>query len=690
MEKHKKALRQKAEEHIKAKLEPTASCRSDLETITLLHELEVHQIELAMQNEELLQSISDEKKAAEKYTELFDFAPSGYFVLSKTGEISNLNHMGANMLGKERSTLLNATFGLFISNETRPIFNQLLEKSFNSKVKESANVTFINKKDQPIYVQLSCIANQNDDDLCFVTAIDISDQITSVKELAKFRTISDQANYGASISALDGTFIYVNNAYENMLGWEANELLGKHFMSVHNHEQQSRIDEILALLKTDGGFTLIEINHSRKDGSTFPALMTAKVIKDENNIPLYMSSSLIDISERKQAQEAQNALIEAENATIAKNEFLSRMSHELRTPMNSILGYAQLLDTVELNNFQKRAVNQILNGGKHLLHLIDDVLNITKIESGKLPIYFEHIKVKELIDEMIDILQPIAFENQINLEQINSRNKQLLVVSDRQSLMQILLNLSNNAIKYNIPNGSVKVKVQLMPKNKEGNTYIRISITDTGIGISSDDIPKLFTAFERIGEERSNIQGTGLGLAVVKKLTEAVQGYLGVESVPGKGSTFWIEVPQAEGDIPIVQKPVLLKKANVNPTLNRGKVLYIEDNTPNIELVEQILLSHRPKIELLTSMYGYQAIEIALTQHPDLILLDLDLPDAHGSEIIKLLFNYEKTKRIPVVVVSADAMQMHIDYLLNLGAKHYLIKPIDVPAFLKIIDEYTN
>ena len=424
------------------------------------------------------------------------------------------------------------------------------------------------------------------------------------------------------------------------------------------------------------------------DGSIHTIKALAVVHRDNAGEPLQMIGTNWDITAQKQIEEEIiKARNEAEQANLAKSEFLSRMSHELRTPMNSILGFAQLMEMGDLIPAHKKGVIHILNSGRHLLNLINEVLDLSRIEAGMLSLFLEPVGIYPVIIEMIDMVRPLANARQIELNLANSPGAHLFVKSDRQSLRQVLLNLLNNAIKYNREGGTIVVKSETKAPNISGVVHLRISISDTGYGISPEDISKLFKPFVRVGMGKAIAEGTGLGLALVKKLMEAMGGAIGVESVMDEGTTFWIELPLSSQP-EVIQRASGLSEGDQFQESQVGTVLYIEDNSSNIELVEQILLNGRKNIRLITNSVGLGTLEMAIQYSPELILLDLDLPDIHGSEVIKELQSDDRTKLIPIVIISADAMPSQINKLMKAGAGNYLTKPLDVMEFLKIIDMY--
>lgn len=482
------------------------------------------------------------------------------------------------------------------------------------------------------------------------------------------------------IADTSGNFVKVNKAWENILGYSSEDLEHRQFLEfVHPDDIQATL-ETMAQLSEQHPILNFTNRYRTKDGD----YRYIEWRSTPSGQLIYAAAR--DITERiKSEEEMKISKLDAEQANMAKSEFLSRMSHELRTPMNAILGFAQLLEMGQLSPAQRKGVDHILHGGRHLLDLINEVLDISRIESGRMSLSSEPVRLKDVLEEMIDILNPLAKGRDVTLSLVASPLNMYYVKADRQRLKQVLLNLVNNAIKYNKPGGNVLLKTEISTHRNE-HEFLRILVTDTGIGIHENDIQKLFKPFERIGAEQTEVEGSGLGLAVVKKLMDAMEGSLGVESKAGEGSTFWIELPRVESQLES-NRNVLQTDLTAHEGEN-GVILYIEDNLSNVELVEQIISTQRPDIQLITHPNGKMALDLALQHKPTLIFLDLNLPDIHGSEVFQILQNDSRTQGIPVVVISADAMPQQITKLLSAGARKYLTKPLDVIEFLRVIDYF--
>ena len=370
---------------------------------------------------------------------------------------------------------------------------------------------------------------------------------------------------------------------------------------------------------------------------------------------------------------------DVERANQAKTEFLSRMSHELRTPLNSVLGFAQLLEMSLKSPEDLDNVRYVRRAGQHLLDLINEVLDISRIESGTLTLSLEPLEISVLVQEAIDLVGPQARDRGITI--VNNDGHDLLVRGDRQRLHQVLLNLLSNAIKFNRDNGSIVLDTELR------GDLLRVSVTDSGPGIAPTLVERLFTPFDRLDAEMLGIEGTGLGLVLSLRLMEAMGGRLGVDSTLGEGSTFWFELVVASDDTSQRDQVAGWLAPDADRAAVHGTVLYIEDNVANLHLMEH-LVQHRPGVRLLTSLQASLGIELAVQHQPELILLDVHLPDLPGLVVLQRLRVDPRTTGIPVVMLSADATEGQARRFRETGAEDYLTKPIDVSALLALLDRF--
>ena len=397
---------------------------------------------------------------------------------------------------------------------------------------------------------------------------------------------------------------------------------------------------------------------------------------------------MLEIQERLKAEEGMlDAKRDAERANHAKSEFLSRMSHELRTPMNSILGFAQLMEydaADPLPATHKESVQHILRGGRHLLELINEVLDLARIEAGRMALALDSVPLGPVLDETLAAVRPLAEARRIRLRDATGPVRDRFALADPIRLRQVLLNLLSNAVKYNREEGLITVEGGLTAEGR-----LRLAVTDTGQGLTPAQQALLFQPFQRLGAEKSGIEGTGIGLTIALKLMEAMNGSLGVTSTPGLGSCFFLELPPAEGVAAGTPVPVPISPTRAPDGDEVRKVLYIEDDLANLTLVRH-LLDRRPGIHLLTASQGQLGLELAAAHHPDLILLDLHLPDIGGKEIFARLQADATMRRIPVVVVSASAMPHEIEAMLAAGVPQYLTKPLDIRQFLETVDRFLS
>jgi signal transduction histidine kinase len=385
----------------------------------------------------------------------------------------------------------------------------------------------------------------------------------------------------------------------------------------------------------------------------------------------------------RRSRELQAANAELRNAGEAKNEFLSRMSHELRTPLAAILGFSELLGTRELGEKPDGWARMIHVAGEHLLTLVDEIMDLSRIEAGTVGISTEAVSLKPLVDEAFQLMRPVAAGHDITLFEpvFTADTAAGYVLADRQRLTQVVINLISNAIKYNRHRGTVTVEIEA----DEGR--IRMSVADTGEGIAPDMLPRLFTPFERLDAAASGIDGTGLGLALSRRLVEAMGGRIGVKSRRGVGTTFWVELEAAQPaavEVGAGAGDDLLATRDYPSEL---RVLYVEDVVANVRLVEEIF-ARRPSIRLIPAMLGRLGIELARDHHPHVIFLDLHLPDMTGADVLAALRADAATRGIPVVILTADATRREIDKLRRLGARSYETKPIGMRRLLELADAH--
>jgi len=372
---------------------------------------------------------------------------------------------------------------------------------------------------------------------------------------------------------------------------------------------------------------------------------------------------------------------EAERANQAKSAFLSGMSHDLRTPLNAILGFAQILEIDEPGADRAEPVRQILSGGRYLLELINEVLDITRIESGQLSLSPEPVLVRDVVQRSVELVRPLAAQRGISLT-IEPFAADDAVMADRQRLGQVLLNLLSNALKYNAVNGRV-----IISTDRPSPGRYRIAITDTGAGIPASKLALLFRPFERLGAEASAVEGTGLGLALSRALAEAMGGAIGVDSVVDRGSTFWVELAVTQHHT-LRESPAQVPRADrphVDPA-RHGTILYVEDNVPNVRLMERIL-RQRPGVELRHAPQADAGFAAIRQQRPDVVLLDLHLPDMSGEDMLGRLWEDPANRQIPTVIVTADATPGLARRLKAAGAAAVLTKPLNVKDVLRLVDE---
>ena len=498
----------------------------------------------------------------------------------------------------------------------------------------------------------------------------------------------------ANIDALmttdaSGIITDANQQTEVLTGYTRNELIGTAFKHYFTDQIQAEtaIRQVLSKMKINN----YALTMRGKDGKETMVSYNATTFYDQNGKLQGVVASARDMTERnlldqnllKKHHELQSAKLSAEKANRAKSAFLSSMSHELRSPLNAILGFAQLLesDSPPPTPIQMESITQIIEAGWHLLTLINEILDLAKIESGQTSLSQESVCLSDIILECYAMMEPMAqkFSVKMIIPHIETR---YVVCADRLRVKQVLINLLSNAIKYNSQPGTINVKCT---ENKQG--YFRVSIQDTGTGLSSNQLAQLFQPFNRLGKELGNREGTGIGLVMAKQLIELMGGAIGVDSHIGTGSVFWIELPATTESLPALESPITMAIPDPLEALEapRQTLLYVEDDPANMKLVEQII-ELQPHLRLLTADNATSGIQIARDYQPDIILMDINLPGINGIEALHLLRLDPSTAHITVLALSANAMPADIEKGLKAGFFSYITKPINVKVFMETVN----
>lgn len=609
---------------------------------------------------------------------------------SASGVITSWNPAAQRMFGYTAAEMLNQPMDRLIPKDVGNEEQLILERILKGEKIEHFETVRQRKNGEifPVSVTISPVRSPTGEIIGVST---ILRDITARKKTegknreTRFRALFDTVVDGIIIIDAKGIIHDLNPATVKLFGYTPVELLKKNVKILMPEPYAREHDGYIYNYLSTGTKKVIgigrEVTGRRKDGSTFP--MELAVSEMDVNGQIMFTGIVRDITERKAFEASlRQARDEAIKSSQAKSEFLASMSHELRTPLNGILGFSQLLEMDETIPAESRShATEIKRAGNHLLSLISDLIDLSRIETGKIIMSIEPVSINDAISTSLHSVSPLAQSRRVTLiNQCITGSNLLRVHADSVRLRQVLINLLSNAIKYNLPGGSVTLSCE------QRDDEVQLTVTDTGIGIPADMQSRVFNAFDRLGREAGTTEGTGIGLVITQRIVLAMQGSIGFESEEGKGSSFWVRLKQAEPvTIPSASKGPLAQIKEKSPN-HRQMVLYIEDNPVNIRLMQLIFAKH-DHIDFRDAQTAELGIALARTAPPALILMDINLPGMNGYEALKQLRADQKTAHIPVVALTANAMKGDVERGQAAGFDSYLTKPINITELLNIVND---